>query len=260
MKPLRTVLVEDEPVTARNLVHLLQTIDEQIQVITVLSSVEESVKWFGENAGGYDLVFMDIRLADGISFDIFKQVTITKPVIFVTAYNDYAIQAFKNNGIDYILKPFDTQEVEQALNKYKALTGQTGADIVDAFALAKLMEQLDASTKAYKKSFLVHYRDRLIPLETAKIAWFYTANELVYAHTTDTRQFVIDFTMEQLEQQLDPAQFYRANRQFIINRKEITEVEFYFNGRLTVKIKPEPPETVIISKARVPDFKTWMNN
>jgi len=258
MKQLRIVIIEDEPVTARNLAHVLQTIDKAIVIVAVLNSVEEAVNWFSEQ-NEYDLAFMDIRLADGLSFDIFKQAKVLKPVIFVTAYNDYAIQAFKNNGIDYILKPFDEQEVEQALNKFKTLTNTNGKEN-DTSALAQLLEQINIGQKNYKKSFLVHFRDRLIPVETVKIAWFYTANELVYAHTSDARQYVIDFTMEQLEQQLDGTQFFRANRQFIINRKDIAEVEFYFNGRLAVKVKPEPPESILISKARVPEFKAWMND
>ena len=257
MKSLLVVIVEDEPVSARNLAYLLQKLNNQIEIVASSGTVAEAAGWFAEPANKYDLVFMDIRLADGISFDIFKQVHITKPVIFVTAYNDYAIQAFKNNGIDYILKPFDDTEVQQALDKFGRLTGLAG----DGYAsnLEGLIDQLSAGSKQYKKSFLVHFRDKLIPLETIRIAWFYTANELVYAHTTDGRQYVVDFTMEQLENQLDDNQFFRANRQFIINRKEITEVEFYFNGRLLVKIKPETPERVIISKARTPEFKNWMN-
>lgn len=257
MKPLRVIIIEDEPVTARNLAHVLQTVDESIRVITVLGSVEESVSWFNEQID-YDLTFMDIRLADGLSFDIFKQAKLSKPVIFVTAYNDYALQAFKNNGIDYILKPFDEQEVAEALDKFKSLTSQPTQE-PEFSALSQLLEQMNTGQKSYKKSFLVHFRDRLIPLETNKIAWFYTANELVYAHTSDARQYVIDFTMEQLEQQLDDKLFFRANRQFIVNRKDITEVEFYFNGRLALKVKPEPPESILISKARVPEFKAWMN-
>ena len=258
MKQLRIVLIEDEPVTARNLAHLLKTIDEGIEIITMLVSVQDAVKWFTANPSAYDLAFMDIRLADGLSFEIFKQVTISKPIIFLTAYNDYALQAFKNNGIDYILKPFDEQEVEQALTKFKNLTGHSHQDVT-TFPLAQLIEQI-SHQKSYKKSFLVHFRDKLIPVETIKIAWFYTANEIVYAHTIDVRQYIMDFTMEQLEQQLDPAFFFRANRQFIINRREITEVDFFFNGRLSVKIKPEPPESILISKARVPEFKLWMNS
>ncbi len=259
MKPLRVVIIEDEPASARNLVRLLSKIDESITIVMVLTGVTESVEWFRDAANGFDLVFMDIRLADGLSFDIFKTVKVLKPVIFVTAYNDYAIQAFKNNGIDYILKPFDDNEVEQALNKFNNLIPRQTTE-QDVFDLEELIGQLNANAKLYKKSFLVHYRDKLIPLETKNIAWFYTAHELVYAQTVDDRQYVVDFTMEQLERQLDPDQFFRANRQFIINRREITEVDFYFNGRLSVKIKPQPPESIIISKARVPEFKTWMNS
>ncbi len=259
MKPLRVVIIEDEPASARNLARLLNKIDGAIAIVSTLGSVAESVAWLSDTANIFDLVFMDIRLADGLSFDIFKKVKISKPVIFVTAYNDYAIQAFKNNGIDYILKPFDDNDVAQALNKFNSLIPRPVSE-QDVFDLDELVSHLNSNAKLYKKSFLVHYRDKLIPLETKNIAWFYTAHELVYAQTVDDRQYVIDFTMEQLERQLDSDQFFRANRQFIINRKEITEVDFYFNGRLSVKIKPQPPEGIIISKARVPEFKTWMNS
>ncbi|ASU34085.1 LytR/AlgR family response regulator transcription factor [Mucilaginibacter xinganensis] len=259
MKQIRIAIIEDEPVTARNLAYVLQTIDPVIKVISIQTGVEEAVEWFIENPNNYDLIFMDIRLNDGLSFDIFKHVNLVKPVIFVTAYNDYAIQAFKNNGIDYILKPFDQQEVEKAINKFKTLVTSVNEESV-AFNVSEIIAQLNAAPVSYKRSFLVHFRDKLIPVETATIAWFYTANELVYAHTNDARQYIVDFTMEQLEQQLDPMLFFRANRQFIINRKEISEVDFYFNGRLSVKVKPAPPESIIISKVRVPQFKSWMNS
>jgi two-component system response regulator LytT len=256
--PLKVVIVEDEPATARNLAGLLQRFDDAIKIEVILSGVEDSAEWFGLAENQYDLVFMDIRLSDGLSFEIFKRVKIDKAVIFVTAYNDYAIQAFKNNGIDYILKPFDETEVEQALNKFNNLVLRAEKQ-QEVEKLEQLIEQLSTGKPQYKRSFLVHFRDKLIPLETINIAWFYTSNEIVYAQTNDNRQYVVDFTMEQLEQQVDGSQFYRANRQFIVNRKCITEVAFYFNGRLIVKIKPEPPENIIVSKARVPEFKTWMN-
>jgi len=258
MKELRIVIVEDEPVTARNLAHTLQTIDEGITISNMLAGVEEAVEWFKSNTA-YDLVFMDIKLADGLSFDIFKQVAIEMPVIFVTAYNDYGITAFKNNGIDYILKPFDNEEVEQALNKFKKLTSGTETTL-SILQLSQLIEQMGNAGRAYKRSFLVHYRDRLIPVDAASIAYFYTANEIVYAYMADAKVYVMDFTIDALMKQLDPADFFKANRQFIVNRKFITEVEFYFNGRLSVKIKPEPPEKILISKARVPEFKAWMNS
>jgi two-component system, LytTR family, response regulator LytT len=257
MSTIRTVVVEDEAVTARNLIHLLGEIAPDIDIVSTLSTVEEAITWFAGNENMYDLIFMDIRLADGLSFDIFKRINIDKPVIFVTAYNDYAITAFKNNGIDYILKPFDGEEIAHAVNKYKRWIGSVTPQILPVFA--NLAAQIGNLSKSHKKSFLIHYRDKLIPVETAKISWFYTANEIVYARTNDDRQFVMDFTMEQLEQQLDPDTFFRANRQFLINHQAITEVEFYFNGRLLVKVKPIAEVQILISKARVPEFKKWMN-
>jgi DNA-binding LytR/AlgR family response regulator len=261
MDDFRIVIVEDEPATSRNLAHVLQQVDDRINVVATLVSVKESVPWFKANRDHFDLVFMDIRLADGMSFDIFNQAEILKPVVFVTAYNDYALKAFKTNAIDYILKPFDEQEIANALQKYRLLTGrQERAAEPSYVGVEQLLQQLSHITKPYKKSFLVHFREKLIPVETAKMAWFYTSRETVYAHMADGKQYVMDFTLEQLEQQLDPQQFFRANRQFIINRNYITEVDFYFNGRLLIKINPVPPEHILVSKARVPEFKSWMNS
>jgi two-component system, LytTR family, response regulator LytT len=258
MTNIRIVVVEDEAATARSLIQILNEADDQVAVVKTLSSVSGAVAWFNDNPDGYDLIFMDIRLADGLSFDIFKQVAISRPVIFVTAFNDYAITAFKNNGIDYILKPFDPDEIGTALDKYKTWTGN--AEKPGAPVLSELLMQLGNLGKSYKKSFLVHYRDKLIPVESAKIAWFYTANELVHLHTLDDKQYVVDATMEQLEQQLDPALFLRVSRQFILNRHAVVEAEFYFNGRLLVKVKPQPAEQIVISKARTAEFKKWMNS
>jgi len=258
MKNIRIVVVEDEAATARSLIHILNEADQHITVVKTLGAVSDAVAWFNDHPDFYDLIFMDIRLADGLSFDIFKQTTISRPVVFVTAFNDYAITAFKNNGIDYILKPFDPDEIKSALDKYKNLTG--AVEKPDGPALVELLAQIGNLTKSYKKSFLVHYRDKLIPLETAKIAWFYTANEVVYLRTIDDKQYIIESTMEQLEQQLDPTLFLRVSRQFILNRNAVIEAEFYFNGRLLVKVKPQPDEHIIISKAKSVEFKKWMNS
>ncbi|WP_343673863.1 LytTR family DNA-binding domain-containing protein [Chitinophaga sp.] len=244
---LRIAIIEDEPATARNLRHMLQDIAPEVEVLTILPGVAESVAWLNDNMQQCELLFMDVRLSDGLSFDIFSQVNVTLPVIFVTAYDDYALQAFKANGIDYILKPFDETELKQSLQKYNRLRDNSK------------VQQLAAQFKTYKQSFLVHNRDKLIPLSAGNIAWFYTANELVYAGTADNKQYIIDFTMEQLQQQLDPAVFFRANRQFIVQRSAIQEVDFYFNGRLALKVHPAPKEQILISKARVPEFKNWMN-
>jgi two-component system response regulator LytT len=259
MKSLRIVIIEDEQATARSLAGLLERLEETVEIISMLDSIDKASQWFVAHQDGYDLVFMDIRLADGLSFEIFKQTPVTRPVIFVTAYNDYAIEAFKNNGIDYILKPFNEQEVGRAMHKFKTLITPSTHEPAE-LKFTRLLAQFNAGVRAYKRSFLLHYRGKLLPVETTKIAWFHTSQELVYAHTEDGREYHVEFTLEQLEEQLDPGQFYRANRQFIINRQSILEVEFYFNGRLLIKLKPEPPERVLISKARAQAFRQWMNS
>ncbi len=254
--PLHVVIIEDEPAAARSLRHLLQEADPNLEVLALLSGVAEAVGWLQQNGPGCDLIFMDIRLSDGLSFDIFDQVKVEAPVIFVTAYNDYALQAFNANGIHYILKPFNEAELLQALEKFKLLKGGGPGNHAQ---LRQLAATLKGHSGTYKQSFLVHVRDKLVPLAVQDIAWFYTSDEVVYAQSIDNRRFVIDFTMEQLQQQLNPQDFFRSNRQFIVHRKAITEIDFYFNGRLLVKTNPEPEEKMLISKARVPEFKAWMN-
>ncbi len=254
---MTVLIIEDEPVIARNLQHILQDIDPAITVAAILPGVAESVSWLQQHAHTCQLIFMDIRLNDGLSFEIFEKVRVEQPVIFVTAYNDYALQAFKANGIDYVLKPYDTEEISAALQKYQKLTG-------NAFSTGnqeQLLRLIGAVQQqpVYKQSFLVHFREKLLPLEAAQIAWCYTNNEVVQACTLDNKQYTIDFTLEQLQQQLEPQAFFRANRQFIVQRRAIQEVHFFFNSRLLLKVLPDAPEKILISKARVPAFKAWMN-
>jgi len=254
---LHIIIIEDEAATARNLEYILQEINPDIKIIVTLQSITESVQWLTINSSDYDLIFSDIRLSDGLSFEIFRQINIKKPVIFVTAYNDYAIEAFRNNGIDYVLKPFDKEEIQRTLLKYNTLIA---ADFKrKQTKTAALLQQLQSATKQYKKSFLIHYCGRLIPVEAAKIKWFHTANEIVYAHIADGRQYVTEFTLEQLEHELNPAAFFRANRQFIINKNAIDTVEYFFNGRLLVKIHPSPQEQVLVSKAKAMQFRKWLD-
>lgn len=253
---LNIVIIEDEPATARNLQFLLQEIDPEIEVLAVLTGVTEAATWLCGNAAQCHLIFMDIRLNDGLSFEIFDQVTIEAPVIFVTAHHDYALQAFKANGIDYVLKPFDEHELGQALAKFRRLAGVRP---VETHRLREIAQDLQRTGGAYKESFLVHFRDKLVPLRAEDIAWFYTSREVVHGQTFDGKSYMIDFTLEQLQDQLDPKKFFRVNRQFIVQRRAILEVNFYFNGRLLVKASPEAEEKMLVSKARVPEFKAWMN-
>lgn len=255
---IRYVIIEDEPVTARDLHHTIREADGETTILTTLESVQQSVEWLNQHSDSYDLLFMDIRLTDGLSFRIFEQAAIHCPVIFITAYDDYAIQAFKTNGIDYILKPFEKSDLERALQKFRRLKGQNGMpDHRDQ--LQKTADAFRQLSAGYKQAFLLHTRDKLIPVASKDIAWFYTTNEASWAYTFDKRRFMVEFTLEQLQKQLNPRDFFRANRQCIIQRKAITEVEFYFNGRLLVKADPATEDHVLISKARVPEFKVWMN-
>ncbi|TWV98040.1 LytR/AlgR family response regulator transcription factor [Chitinophaga pinensis] len=255
---LRVAIIEDEPATARNLRYMIQDVAPDSEVLAILSGVGEAVNWLQQHMQRCDLLFMDIRLGDGLSFDIFTKIDVSLPVIFITAYDDYALQAFKANGIDYILKPVDEEDLKNAIAKFKRLH-QPFADTAGYEALLKMAAGMREGPVSYKQSFLVHSRDKLLPLSAGNIAWFYTANELVYAGTVDKREFIIDFTLEQLQQQLDPAIFFRANRQFIVQRSAIQEVDFYFNGRLLLKVNPPAREQILISKARGGEFKHWMN-
>jgi two-component system LytT family response regulator len=255
---INIIIIEDEPATVRNLQATLKETGEDITVLHTLNGVKQSVNWFKENENGYDLVFMDIMISDGQSFEILDQVSINSPIIFVTAYDNYALQAFKTNGIDYILKPFQLSDLEQALQKFKRL--QPGSESnPGSEKMLKLSGELKTIFKNYRQSFLFHFRDKLIPVATKDIAWFYTFNEVSHACSIDGRKFKTEFTLEQLQQQLDPADFYRANRQFIVQRKAISEVEFFFNGRLLIKTLPAADEHILVSKAKVPEFKAWMN-
>ena len=253
---INVAIIEDEPATARHIKHLLQEADPAINVLTTLGSVSSAVQWLQGNNDNCDLIMMDIQLSDGLSFDIFEAVKVKAPVIFITAYNEYALKAFKANGIDYILKPVDEAELNAAIQKFKQLKGSQPA--VDEKNLQSVLQQIKTQANC-KRSFLVHYRDRLIPLSAADIQWFYTQNETVHAAITNGTQYIVEDTLEKLQVTLDPAQFYRANRQFIVNRTAIEEVGFYFNGRLLLKVHPTPKENILISKARVPEFKDWMN-
>lgn len=256
---MRIVVIEDEAATRRLLKSTIEQVEPDSEVIQLLDSVQSSVDWFLNNKGKYDLVFMDIQLSDGVSLDIFKQVDVESPVIFVTAYDEYALDAFNTNGISYVLKPFDTDQIEKAISKYKSISFKQGvnpsSDVVSIESVLRALSQ----QKTYKDSFLIHVKDKMIPLKTESIAWIQTESELCTANTFDGRHYFLDGTLEKIMEDLDPRSFYRANRQYIIHKNAVVEVHFYFNGRLLVHLKPETKDRVLISKAKATDFKSWMN-
>jgi len=253
---MNIVIIEDERVVADDLEFSINQLINGPVSIVQLHSVKEAIVYLKNNPSP-DLIFSDIQLGDGLSFEIFIAVTVSAPVIFCTAYDEYALDAFKANGIDYILKPFTTQTLERALQRYEELKKLFSADQGPQYNA--LLEMLADRGTQKSSSVLVYHQDKIIPIKLEDIALFYLANEVTNLLTFSGKTFYPNKNLDELEK-LSGNSFFRANRQFIINRKQITEVDFYFNGRLSVKIKPAPPENIIISKARVPEFKVWMNN
>ncbi len=254
---MRIIIVEDEFGAAQNMLAVINEVDSGINIEAVLESVEATVNWINNNPKP-DLGFFDIQLADDNVFRVFERTKVNFPVVFTTAYNEYAIQAFKVNSIDYILKPVSNDSVRFAINKYHNLKNFSkgfGENKLD-----KILKKIKGlEHRNYKRSFLVHYKDQLLPVEVEAIAYFYIGFGTVYGVTKDKKRYVLNQNLDDLEHLLDPEIFFRANRQLIVSRKAIKEINLYFNGRLSLKILPEFSEQIIISKARVPELKKWLD-
>lgn len=251
---MKALIIEDEVLAAQSLQKLITEVAPDTEVIATLQSIEESVAWFDENPMP-DLVFMDIHLADGSSFAIFEQVQITCPIIFTTAYDEYALKAFEVSSIDYLLKPINRNDLTRAMNKFNALVGEksNNNEAIDA-----LMRQIGMK-KNYKSCFLVPEHDKLIPLATANIAYFYIDTKTVKAITLDEHTYYMSQTLDDIMLQLNPDDFFRANRQFIVSRKAVKDLTIWFGNKLSLNLMVKIPETIIISKAKVSEFKNWFS-
>lgn len=247
---IKLVIIEDEPAAVSQLKFLLQELGIEYCISAVIETVEEGIKWFTSNEPP-DLIFSDIQLADGISFDIYEHIQLQTPIIFITAFDEYAIRAFKLNSVDYLLKPIDEDSLCFALEKYRS------QHMLKQEILNELIKQHAFTPKSYRKSFLIKYRDKLLPVKTDELAFFFIDNGIVFGQLCDGQKYVMDFKLEDLENQLDPVDFTRANRQYILSRKSIVEMEAYFNSRVNVKVHPAAPFPVIISKEKVTLFKKW---
>ena len=248
---MKSLLIEDETAAARNLAAVLREVAPGVQIVATLESVAESIEWLRSNPQP-DLLFMDIHLADGDSFRIFGAVEVTAPVIFTTAYDRYALEAFKVSSIDYLLKPINADDVRRALEKLRRLTSGERLDY------GSRVRSLAAQRQ--EEVFLVRVRDRIIPLQRDRIAYCYTSNEKVTACDFDGETYPLDKTLEALQGLLPEAEFFRANRQFIVARQAVKEIAVWFGSRLTLHLTVETPERIVISKARVPEFKAWLKS
>lgn len=250
----RVIIVEDETAAAVNLRSMLASIDSNVEVLAVLESVEEAVEFFFSDVEA-DVVFMDIHLADGESFRIFQSVDINIPIIFTTAYDEYALQAFKVNSIDYILKPYKEEDLRRALDKLERLT--VGERTTQKDSREKMVREVHGDNM---QTMLLRYKDKLIPVTADEVAFFYTSEERVTVTTLKGDCYPVDKTLESLSQQLSPEKFFRANRQFIVSRRAVKDIAVWFGSRLALNLTIETPERIIISKARVPEFKSWLQS
>lgn len=253
---LNVLIVEDETPAAEKLQRYLQRYSPDIRVAQVCDSIASTVAWWPGHADSVDLVFMDIQLKDGVSFSIFQQVAIQKPIIFITAYNEYALEAFSVNSIAYLLKPVTFDDLKASLDKFFAFRSQftLAAEKVD-----KVKALADGAAKNYKNRFLVKVGDHIRSVTADQVIFFFADGRDVYLVTNQSRKFIIDFTLEALEEVLDPAVFFRANRTYILHIASITDVVMYSNSRLKVSTQPAWDKEIIVSREKVSEFKDWFD-
>ena len=250
---MRVIIIEDEKPSARRLQRMLDSLE--IKVETLLHSVKESIEWFQNNEHP-DLIFLDIQLSDGLSFEIFDVVDITSAIIFTTAYDEYALQAFKLNSIDYLLKPIDDEELETAVNQYKSRIPQQQSVTLDFNEIKKMLT--NPIERDYKKRFSVKVGQHLKLINIDEIECFYSENKGTYLHTSAGRNYLLDTTLDQLQNELEPHSFFRINRKFFVNIDAIKDMISYTNSRLQIKLKSYNEQDVIVARERVKDFKNWL--
>jgi DNA-binding LytR/AlgR family response regulator len=252
---MKVLLIEDEPQAAQRLENLLQSIDSKIEVLGVLDSVKQSIAWLKSNPQP-ELIFMDIQLADGLSFEIFEQTDVLAPVIFTTAFDEYALKAFKVNSIDYILKPFDKEELQQALKKYNQLTATNTSPLRMMESIGYAMQML---TKKYKQRFVLKVGEHLKSVEVSEILFFFSLEKATFCQTKEGRKHILDFTLDQLEGLLDPQRFFRINRKYIVAVDSLQDMVSYTNSRLRLVLKTSDDKDVIVARERVQEFKEWLD-
>lgn len=251
---MKTIIIEDEKPAARLLQRKLKNFNIEVEIM--LHSVEESIEWFSKNEHP-DLIFLDIQLSDGLSFEIFEKIAITSAVIFTTAYDEYALKAFKLNSIDYLLKPIDEEELEVAISKFKMrLPKQENTFQMDFEEIKKMLQ--NPLGENFKTRFTVKVGQYLKVISIDEIECFFSENKGIYIHTSDNRDYLIENTLETLEQELDPKKFYRISRKFILPLQSIKEIVVYSNSRLKINLATFSNDEVIVSREKVTDFKSWI--
>lgn len=249
---MRILIIEDEKPAANRLVKLLEGHFPGEELIGNLDSVSRAVRWFGENPAP-DLIFCDIQLADGISFEIFEQVKVQSPVIFTTAFDQYAIKAFQVNAIDYLLKPIDPNELTQAIGKFRS------RQIQPQLNLEVLKSLLGPKTVSFKSRFLVRFGEKIQSIPIEEVSFFFSEERVTFLQTHSGKKYVLDYTLEQVETQVDPEQFFRINRKYLVRFSAVSEVFSYSNSRLKVLVAGCQDQDILISREKVAEFKGWLD-
>lgn len=250
---MKVIIIEDEKPAARRLSRLLAELEVDISVM--LHSVEESINWFQNNEHP-DLIFLDIQLSDGLSFEIFEEVEVQSSIIFTTAYDEYALQAFKLNSIDYLLKPIDDEDLENAVKKYRSMQPNSQKLSLDFDDIKKLL--VNPIEREYKKRFTAKVGQHLKIINADEVECFYSENKGTYASTVEGRNYLMDTTLENLENELEPKKFFRVSRKFYVNVDHIKDIISYTNSRLKIKLNRFDEQEIIVSRERVRDFKLWL--
>jgi DNA-binding LytR/AlgR family response regulator len=252
----KILIIEDEKPAAEWLQQLISKLDLEISILGVIDSVRGAIEWFRQNSAP-DLVFMDIQLADGLSFEIFEQLKVPCPVIFTTAYEEYAIKAFKVNSIDYLLKPIAFDELESAFQKF--LNQAKKEETVQPVTLDLLNKVREMLRKQYKTRFVIKVGEHLKSIPVEDIQFFYSLDKATFLCTSDFKTYIVDYSLDRISEMIDEHRFFRINRKYILSNQSIADIVFYSNSRLKIKLKKPDEESIIVSRDKVPAFKEWLD-
>lgn len=256
---MKIFIIEDEDLAVKKLKKTLQLVNPELEVVGSADSIASSVAWLQKNPQP-DLILMDIELADGQSFEIFNRIDVKSAVIFTTSYDEYALKAFKVNSVDYLLKPIQKEDLDAALSKFIKLRTNYTAPTESIENIKQLMQEFQQTiqNKEFRKRFLVKHAQKLISIDIDQIMYFYSEDRLNFFKTLDDKKFLLDYTMDEIENMLNPIEFFRINRAFIVSIKSIDQINEYFGSRLKLNLKPSIDKETLVSREKVADFKDWM--
>lgn len=254
---MRVLIIEDEAPAVRKLRGLLNNQDVDVEVLADIDTVEEAIEWLKNNPAP-DVIFSDIQLADGVSFEIYNTISPNCPIIFTTAYDEFALKAFELNSLDYLLKPYTEEQFNRAFNKIKLAVSSSNTSEVEK--IKSVLAQLNIKNNNYKERFLVSKAGVLLPIKVEDVAYFYTEDKTINLVTKTKERYFISSSLDELELVLNPANFYRVNRQYIVNANSIVKIENFFNGKLVLQLNPTAPHEIVVSRARATSFKNWMDS